>query len=65
MIVSIAMIDPEVEELLRDAESLYREALKDLEAKRIRKAAENAWAATVGATEALFVAKGREYEKIR
>ncbi|KPV64764.1 MAG: hypothetical protein AOA65_0831 [Candidatus Bathyarchaeota archaeon BA1] len=59
------MVDPEVEELFKDAESLYRESLKDLEAKRIRKAAENAWAATVRATEALLVARGREYEKIR
>jgi len=38
----MAIADPEVEELLKDAESLYEEALKDLEAGRIRKAAENA-----------------------
>jgi len=59
------MASPEVEKLFKDAESLYEEALRDLEAKRIRKAAENAWAATVRATEALIVAKGREYERIR
>lgn len=59
------MVDPEVEELFKDAESLYQESLKDLEVKRIRKAAENAWAATVRATEALLISRNREYEKIK
>ena len=59
------MVNLEVEEFFKDAEFLYQEPLKDLEARRIRKAAENAWAATVRATEALLVARGREYEKIR
>ena len=37
--VLIAMVNPEVEELLKDAENLYQKALKDLKARRIRKAA--------------------------
>lgn len=51
------MASPEVEELFRDAESLYQEALKDLEAGRIRKAAENAWCATLRATNAVILFK--------
>ena len=53
----MAMVDPEVEELFKDAEALYEEALKDLEAGRIRKAAENAWCATLRATNALILSK--------
>jgi len=55
----------EVEELVKDAESLYQEALKDVEAGRVRKAAENAWAATVRATEALLISRKRDYESIK
>lgn len=53
------MAGPEVEELFRDAESLYRESLKDLEAGRVRKAAENAWGATAKATDALLYARAK------
>lgn len=44
----------EVEMSLRDAESLYQGALKELEVGRVRKAAENAWGATAKATDALL-----------
>jgi HEPN domain-containing protein len=54
----------EVEALLRDAERLYQEALKELEAGRIRKAAENAWGATAKATDALLYARAK-FEVIR
>jgi len=53
-------LNPKVEELFRDAERLYEEALKDLEAGRIRKAAENAWCATLRATDALILARTGE-----
>jgi len=51
------MMEPEVETVFKDAESLYEEALRDLEAKRVRKAAENAWAARLRATNALILSK--------
>ncbi len=53
------MVDPELEELLKDAEALYQEALRDLEAGRIRKAAENAWGAAARATDALLYARAK------
>jgi len=59
MVVSMAMVESEVEDLFGDAENLYREALKDLQAGRIRKAAENAWAATAKATDALLLARAK------
>ena len=46
-----------IEELFKDAELMYEEALKELEAGRIRKAAENAWCATAKATDALLYAR--------
>ncbi|MCP8309575.1 MAG: hypothetical protein H3Z54_12940 [archaeon] len=49
----------EVEMLLKDAESLYHEALKELKAGRLRKAAENAWGATAKATDALLFARAK------
>lgn len=49
----------EVETLLRDAEGLYQEALKELEAGKLRKAAENAWGATAKATDALLYARAK------
>lgn len=51
------MFDPEVKAIFKDAENLYEEALRDLEAKRVRKAAENAWAARLRATNALILSK--------
>ena len=54
-----------MEDLFRNAERLYKEALKDLRKGRFRKAAENAWAATVRATEALLVARGYSYEEVK
>ena len=53
----MSMVDPKVEEVFKDAESLYEEALKDLKEKRVRKAAENAWAARLRATNALILSK--------
>ncbi|RLE85570.1 MAG: hypothetical protein DRJ41_00965 [Thermoprotei archaeon] len=53
-------IMPKVEELFRDAERLYEEALKELKAGRLRNAAENAWAATLRATDALILARTGE-----
>ncbi len=49
----------QVEAMLEDAENLYRESLKELEAGRIRKAAENAWGATARATDALLYARAK------
>ncbi len=46
-----------VDELFKDAENLYEEAIKDLKANRLRKAAENAWCATLRATNALILSK--------
>lgn len=47
--------DPRVKVLFEDSEKLYQEALKELEAGKIRKAAENAWCATLRATDALIL----------
>lgn len=47
------------EELFKDAENLYAEAVKELEAGRLRKSAENAWGATVKATDALLLARAK------
>lgn len=49
----------EYKELFEDAENLYQEALKELEAGRLRKAAENAWGATAKATDALLQARAK------
>lgn len=46
-----------VEEPFKDAENLCEEAVKDLKANRIRKAAENAWSATLRVTKALILSK--------
>lgn len=59
MMVLVGMTDLEVEELFKDAEGLYQEALRELEAGRIRKAAENAWGATVRATDALLYTRAK------
>jgi len=53
------MVESEVEAILKDAEDLYKEALKELNEGRIRKAAENAWGATVKATDALLYARAK------
>jgi HEPN domain-containing protein len=47
----------EVREIFEDADRLYQEALRDLEEGRLRKAAENAWCATLRATNALILAR--------
>jgi HEPN domain-containing protein len=58
------MIDDRVNELFKDAESLYREALRELEGGKIRDAAEKAWGATLRATNGLILAKtGNEPKK--
>jgi len=44
---------------LRDAERLYQEALRELEAGKVRKAAENAWGATAKATDALLYVRAK------
>ena len=44
-------------ELFKDAEFLYHEAIKELARKKLRNAAEKAWAATVRATTALILAR--------
>jgi len=49
----------EVQALLRDAERLYQEALRELEAGKVRKAAENAWGATAKATDALLYVRAK------
>ena len=54
----------EVETLLKDAEKLYHEALKELEAGKLRKAAENAWGATAKATDALLYVRAK-FEVVR
>ncbi|MEA2089909.1 MAG: hypothetical protein U9O89_04025 [Thermoproteota archaeon] len=51
------MFSSEADRALKDAESLYEESIKELKAKKIRKAAENAWAATLRATNALILSK--------
>ena len=53
-------MNPEVRELFEDAVSLYGEALRDLNAGRLRDAAENAWCATLRATDALILARTGE-----
>ena len=53
-----------VEELFIDAERLCREALEELKAGRLRKAAENAWAATAKATDALLYVRAK-FEVVR
>lgn len=55
----VVEMSDEVEMLLRDAEALYREALRELEAGGMRKAAENAWGATAKATDALLYARAK------
>ncbi len=46
----------EVDRLLKDAEELYREAIKELEEGKIRNAAEKAWGGVMRATNALILA---------
>jgi uncharacterized protein (UPF0332 family) len=54
------------EEIFADAESLYREAIEELDRGKVRDAAEKAWGATVRATNALILARtGREMEGAR
>jgi len=53
------MVESEVEAILKDAEDLHKEALRELNEGRIRKAAENAWGATVKATDALLYARAK------
>jgi len=49
-----------VEEIFKDAEELYREAVGELERGKIRDAAEKAWGATVRATDALILVRTKE-----
>jgi len=51
------LVDQAVEEIFRDAEKLYEDALNELEGGRVRDAAEKAWGATVRATDALILAR--------
>jgi len=54
---------PEVEELFRDAEKLYEEALKELEVGRLRKTAENTGVCFyLGICEPVKKAKRRIFE---
>jgi len=54
------MGNPDVEEIFKDAEELYQDAVRELERGRIRDAAEKAWGATVRATDALILARTKE-----
>ena len=55
-----------VKEIIKDARSLYQEALQELEMGRVRDAAEKAWGATLRATNALILARtGKEIEGTR
>ncbi|HID93459.1 MAG TPA: hypothetical protein EYP60_05115 [bacterium (Candidatus Stahlbacteria)] len=55
-----------VKEIIKDARSLYQEALQELEMGRVRDAAEKAWGATLRATNALILARtGKEIEGAR
>jgi len=47
----------EVQGMFKDAERLYEEALRDLKVDRRRMAAENAWCATLKATDAFILAR--------
>lgn len=51
------MKEGRVKEIFEDADSLYRESLKELEEGRIRDAAEKAWGAMVRATKALILVR--------
>jgi hypothetical protein len=51
----------EIKDLLEDSEKLYEESLKEMEVN-LRDAAEKAWGATVKATAALLIAKGKAKE---
>jgi len=51
------LVDSAVEEIFRDAEKLYEDALNELEGGRVMDAAEKAWGATVRATDALILAR--------
>lgn len=48
------------EELFKDAEFLYQEAIEELNKEKIRNAAEKAWGATQQATNALIVSRTGE-----
>jgi len=54
------LADQAVEEIFRDAEKLYEDALNELEGGRVRDAAEKAWGATVRATDDLIFARIEE-----
>ena len=53
-------MNQKVEEIFRDAEHLYEEAIKELEKEKFRNAAEKSWGAAVRATDALIIAKTGE-----
>ena len=56
----------EAERILKDAESLYHEAMRELDSGKLRDAAEKAWGATVRATNALILARtGKEIDGTR
>ena len=56
----------EIERLIDDAENIYREAIIELEAGKVRDSAEKVWCATVRATDALIVAAtGRKPQTFR
>ena len=54
------LMGPGIEDIFRDAEKLYGDAINELERGRIRDAAEKAWGAAVRATDALILARTGE-----
>ena len=59
-------IGKSVEPIFEDAESLYQEAMRELEIGKLRDAAEKAWGATARATNALILARtGKEIDGTR
>lgn len=59
-------IGKNVEPIFEDAESLYQEAMRELEIGKLRDAAEKAWGATARATNALILARtGKEIDGTR
>jgi len=56
----LIMGNPDAEEIFKDAEELYHDAVRELERGKIRDAAEKAWGATVRATDALILARTKE-----
>lgn len=57
--MEIKEVVQEVERLLKDAEGLYKDAIKEIEEGKIRNAAEKAWAGVMRATNALILASFR------